>query len=87
MTVSLRLRLIEDITGEDFTSCVFSRDGLVPQYIKKNMYERDGNTFWCGTNHSNTPYLDKPWEVEAYRVQEGELLVAFTDGWTIEGNQ
>lgn len=69
------IEIDEDITGEDFITCVFHEMVHVSQYIKKNMYERDGNTFWCGTNHSNTPYLDKPWEVEAYRVQE-ELLVA-----------
>lgn len=64
----------KDLTGDDFATCVFHEMVHVSQYIKKNMYERDGNTFWCGTIHTNTPYFDKPWEVEAYRLQE-ELLV------------
>ena len=69
------IEIDEDITGDDFATCVFHEMVHVSQYIKKNMVERGGNTYWCGINHSDTPYLDKPWEVEAYRVQE-ELLVA-----------
>ena len=69
------IEIDKDITGDDFTTCVFHEMVHVSQYIKKNLYEKNGRSYWKGVDHSKTDYLDKPWEVEAYRVQE-ELLVA-----------
>ena len=69
------IEIDQDITGDDFATCVFHEMVHVSQYIKKHLYEKDNRTYWCGADHTETDYLDKPWEVQAYRVQE-DLLVA-----------
>ena len=59
------------ITGDDFITCVLHELVHVKQYVKKELHD-------CGcvqmykkvAYETDMNYLDKPWEKEAYKMQE-----------------
>lgn len=53
--------------GDDFLTTIFHEMVHVKQYVRKELYSE------CNFYDTREEYLNLPWEVEAYRVQE-ELL-------------
>ena len=53
--------------GDDFLTTIFHEMVHVKQYVRKELFSE------CNFYGSHDEYLNLPWEVEAYKVQE-ELL-------------
>ena len=51
---------------EEIVATVFHEIKHVQQTISKRLDQCK----WDGVDHSNTPYLDRPWEIEAYGFEE-----------------
>ena len=54
--------------GDNFLTTIFHEMVHVKQYVRKELYSE------CNFYKTREEYLNLPWEVEAYRVQE-ELLI------------
>jgi hypothetical protein len=40
------------------------------KHVEQTVSKRLDQCKWDGVDHSNTPYLDRPWEIEAYGFEE-----------------
>mgnify|MGYP003121037748 FL=1 len=60
----------ENIEHEELATCVFHEMVHVAQHLLNKITEKNGRSYWYGEDHTDTPYLEKPWEKEAYIQQE-----------------
>lgn len=51
---------------EEIVMSIFHELKHVEQTVNKRLDEGK----WDGVDHSDTPYLDRPWEIEAYAFEE-----------------
>jgi hypothetical protein len=51
---------------EEIAATIFHELKHVEQTISKRLDQCK----WDGVDHSNTPYMDRPWEIEAYGFEE-----------------
>ena len=49
----------------------------VKQYARKELRNVNGRTMWKKKDHSDTPYMDSPWEKEAYKLEKPYTLECF----------
>ena len=49
----------------------------VKQYARKELRNVNGRTMWKKTDHSNTLYMEAPWEKEAYMLEKPYTLECF----------
>ena len=61
--------------GDNFLTTIFHEMVHVKQYVRKELYSD------CNFYKTREEYLNLPWEVEAYRVQE-ELLIQWQNSKT-----
>jgi hypothetical protein len=61
--------------GDNFLTTIFHEMVHVKQYVRKELYSE------CNFYKTREEYLNLPWEVEAYRVQE-ELLIQWQNSKT-----
>ena len=64
------LEIDSKIKGDDLITCVLHEMVHVWQHVSKKLIEKNGRSYWNGVDHTDTPYFDQPWEVEAYDMQE-----------------
>jgi len=64
------LEIDSNIKGDDLITCVLHEMVHVWQHVSKKLIEKNGRSYWNGVDHTDTPYLDQPWEVQAYDMQE-----------------
>tara|TARA_B100002019_G_scaffold286988_1_gene298276 strand:+ start:1696 stop:2094 length:399 start_codon:yes stop_codon:yes gene_type:complete len=64
------LEIDSKIKGDDLITCVLHEMVHVWQHVSKKLIEKNGRSYWNGVDHTDTPYLDQPWEVQAYDMQE-----------------
>lgn len=64
------LEIDSKIKGDNLITCVLHEMVHVWQHVSKKLIEKNGRSYWNGVDHTDTPYLDQPWEVEAYDMQE-----------------
>ena len=64
------LEIDNNIKDDDFITCVFHEMVHVWQHVSKKLVEKNGRSYWFGEDYTNTSYLDQPWEIEAYKMQE-----------------
>ena len=62
--------------GDNFLTTIFHEMVHVKQYVRKELYSE------CNFYKTREEYLNLPWEVEAYRVQE-ELLIQWQNSKTM----
>ena len=67
---NFQIEIDADIKDDDFITCVFHEMVHVWQHVSKRLTEKNGRSYWLGEDHTDTPYLEQPWEVEAYIMQE-----------------
>lgn len=63
--------------GDNFLTTIFHEMVHVKQYVRKELYSE------CNFYKTREEYLNLPWEVEAYRVQE-ELLIQWQNSKTMK---
>lgn len=49
----------------------------VKQYSRKELRNVNGRTMWKTKDHSDTPYMEAPWEREAYRLEKPYTVECF----------
>jgi hypothetical protein len=54
---------------------VFHEMKHVEQLTSGKLLHTHDKTFWLGEDHTETPYLQCPWEVEAYKFEKSADLV------------
>ena len=64
------LEIDSKIKGDDLITCVLHEMVHVWQHVSKKLIEKNGRSYWNGVDHTDTPYLNQPWEVQAYDMQE-----------------
>ena len=67
---TFQIEIDSKIKDDDFITCIFHEMVHVWQHVSKKLIEKNGRSYWNGVDHTNTSYLDQPWEIEAYKMQE-----------------
>lgn len=67
---NFQIEIDNNIKDDDFITCVFHEMVHVWQHVSKKLVEKNGRSYWFGEDYTNTSYLDQPWEIEAYKMQE-----------------
>ena len=67
---TFELEIDDEICDDELITCVMHEMVHVWQHATSKLKEKNGRTFWYNTDLTDLPYLNQPWEKQAYEMQE-----------------
>ena len=67
---TFELEIDDEICDDELLTCVMHEMVHVWQHATGKLKEKKGRTFWYDTDLTDLPYLNQPWEEQAYEMQE-----------------